>query len=259
VTTNSLRRLRTLFRSLPIYALLMSFSATLLVVSNILATKPIAFGPIWFMPFNDGMIILDAAFITYIFVWAIGDLLGYVYGRLYAGVAIVAGFAAMFIMNAAMQFGIILPASADYQGQAALETVFDFSMRVAAASLIAYLLGAFINLYVLARLKRKFQDRRRWQQFMGSSVFGHVTDTTFFGVFAFAGMFDRPTMVNFIVTGVLYKLAVEALLSPFTVWSAGRIERFERERGGCPDIKMDDDRQDGQQPLKGGKMVIDRL
>lgn len=92
----------------------------MLLVSNLAATKLVAFGPV----ITDGGAVLFP--LTYIF----GDILTEVYGYKYARRAIWTGFGIMLVAVAAFITVRYLPAAAMYRDQAALEAVLGFFPRI---------------------------------------------------------------------------------------------------------------------------------
>lgn len=209
------------------YDLILALFAGCLLISNISATKLVAFGPVTM----DGGIVLFA--LVYIF----GDVLTEVYGYAYARRAIWTGFATMLLAVAAFFVVIQLPPAAEYQDQAAFEAVLGFLPRIVMASLLAYLAGEFINAYILARLKIKTKGKKLWLRLIGSTVVGQIADTTIFALVAFGGMLSGRDMLLFIAAGWAYKTGVEILLLPVTY----RVVDFLKKREGVDayDTKTD--------------------
>ena len=180
--------------------------AAALLISNLSATKLISFGDI----------IIDGGAILFPVVYILGDILTEVYGFKYARRAIWTGFVVMLL--AVLCFTIVryLPAAADYHDQAAYEAVLGFFPRIVAASLVAYLVGEFLNSYMLAKLKVKTKGRKLWLRLVGSTVVGEFFDTIIFCLIAFGGVIGATDMVIYILVGWLFKVAVEIVLLPVT-------------------------------------------
>ena len=188
------------------FDLILAFFASCLLISNLAATKVVAFGPL----------ILDGGAVLFPLVYIFADVLTEVYGYTYARRAIWTGFAVMLLAVVAFTIVGYLPAAPDYTDQEAFSTILGFLPRIVFASLLAYLVGEFINAYVLARLKVKTEGRMMWLRLIGSTVLGGLADTVVFGLVAFGGIFSAQDMLIFIAVGWIFKTAVEVLLLPVT-------------------------------------------
>lgn len=188
------------------YDIVLAFFVAILLISNLSATKLIAFGSI----LTDGGAVLFP--LAYIF----GDVLTEVYGYKYARRAIWTGFAVMLL--AVLSFTIVrfLPAAPIYTDQTAFEKILGFFPRIVVASLAAYLIGGFINAYVLAKLKVKMNGSRLWVRLLGSTVVGQFFDTLVFAIVAFGGVVANSELVVYGLVGWAFKSAVELLLLPIT-------------------------------------------
>jgi len=200
------------------YDIILALFAALLLISNLSATKLIAFD--WL--YTDGGVVLFP--LIYIF----GDVLTEVYGYKYARRAIWTGFVVMLL--AIFSFTVVryMPAAPEYMDQAAFEAVLGFFPRIVLASLLAYLVGEFVNSYVLAKLKVKTQGKKLWLRLIGSTVIGQGLDTTVFCLVAFGGIIGGWEMVTYIAVGWLLKTGVEIILLPVTY----RVIAFLKKREG---------------------------
>lgn len=181
------------------------FAVTLLI-SNLSATKLIAFGPI----------IADGGAVLFPLIYIFGDVLTEVYGYKYARRAIWIGFISMIIAVAAFTIVRFLPGAADYHDQPAFEAVLGFFPRIVLASLLGYLTGSFINSYVLAKMKVRSKGKNLWQRLVASTVVGEFADTVMFCLVAFGGIIGATDMMIYITVGWLFKTAVEIIFLPVT-------------------------------------------
>lgn len=180
--------------------------AAMLLISNLAATKLVAFGPI----LSDGGAILFP--LIYIF----GDVLTEVYGYKYARRAIWIGFGVMLLAVAAFTIVRYLPFPPEYTSQESYEAVLGFFPRIVLASLLAYLVGSFVNSYILAKLKLRTKGKKLWARLLGSTAAGQLFDTVVFGLVAFGGIFGMQDMITFILIGWLFKTGVEVVMLPVT-------------------------------------------
>lgn len=188
------------------YDLILAAFAAILLISNLGATKLIELGPI----------ITDGGAILFPLAYIIGDVLTEVYGYKYARRAIWTAFGVMLLAVLAFTIVRYLPAASFYTDQAAFEAVLGFFPRIVIASLAAFLVGSFINSFILAKLKVKTKGKYLGGRLIGSTLVGETLDTTIFALIAFGGILTAPDMIVFILVGVAFKTVVEILLLPVT-------------------------------------------
>ena len=211
-----------------VYDIVVALFCSFLLISNVGATKLIAVGPIWhpggvaLLPliFDGGAILFP---LTYIF----GDVLAEVYGFAKARRAIVLGFAVA--LTASVIFMIVdhAPPAPGWENQDAWHAVLGFVPRIVIASLCGYLIGQFLNAWVLVRIKARFGTQRLWVRLLGSTIVGEAADTITFCTIAYAGLVPLSTLVNYTAVGYVYKVAVEAVLLPVTYRVIATIKRRE--------------------------------
>ena len=186
--------------------IIIAFYAAMLLISNLAATKLVAFGPI----------ITDGGAILFPLIYILNDILTEVYGYKQARRAIWIGFGVMILAVVCFTIVRYLPGAAEYTAQSAYEAVLGFFPRIVLASLAAYLVGSFLNSYVLAKLKIRTQGKKLWLRLVGSTAVGELFDTVVFALIAFGGILGFGDMMIFILVGWLFKTGVEIVLLPLT-------------------------------------------
>ena len=88
--------------------------------------------------------------------------------------------------------------------------------RIAFASLCAFWVGDFLNSFVLAKMKIATKGRFLWMRTIGSTVIGELVDTALFCTIAFYGVIPPATIVDYTLTGYVYKTLVEVVMTPIT-------------------------------------------
>jgi len=200
---------------------------TCLVVSNIIAVKAVAVGP-FFLP---------VAVILFPLSYIFGDILTEVYGYSRARQVIWIGFGCNALSVAAIWLSIAIPPAPFWtldlgspeKAQEAYATLFGFTPRLLMASLLAYLIGEFLNATVLAKIKVLMEGRHLWVRTIGSTLLGQLADSAVFISLAFYGVIPSGTLANMILTQWLAKTLYEALLTPVTYWAVGFLKRAEQE------------------------------
>lgn len=206
-----------------IYDLVIMAFCVFLLLSNIGATKLIEFGSIPGL----GPILTDGGAILFPLTYILGDVLTEVYGLRGARRAILAGFAVSVL--AALTFWLvqIAPPAADWPNQAAFESVLGFVPRIVLASICGYLVGQFLNAWVLVRIKARTGDKALWARLLGSTVVGEFADTLVFGLVAWIGVLAAPELAKFVLIGFVYKTLVEIVMLPVTYRVIALIKRQE--------------------------------
>ena len=204
--------------------LLTTMFVVILLVSNLVAQKICAFGPVFGHTFfASGALLLFP--VTYIF----GDVFTEVYGFSASRRAIWLGFfgtALLYLMGAVV---IALPGAPGWKNQEAFTAVFGFLPRILGASLVAYWAGEFANSYTMAKLKLLTNGEKLWTRTIGSTVVGQGVDTVLVITLTFAGVqgYSAATLVKIIWQGYLAKVAYEVIATPLTYLVVGWLKRSE--------------------------------
>ena len=141
------------------------------MISNVTATKGIAFGPI----------ITDGGFIVFPLTYVIGDVLSEVYGFKAARRAIFLGFA-MDVAGRARVLGDDLPARrrTSTPTRQRFENVVDAYTQLIVAGLAGFIVGQTINAWAVVAIKERTKEKHLWARLVGSTVVGQLADTVVF-------------------------------------------------------------------------------
>jgi uncharacterized integral membrane protein (TIGR00697 family) len=192
------------FRSF--YPIIAAIFCSLLLISNIGATKFIDFGPIK----TDGGAFLFP--LTYI----LGDVLTEVYGYKAARRIIFTGFGIGILAGFTFWLVQISPAADGWENQAAFESILGFVPQIVAASVIAFLCGQLSNSWTLVWIKRRTEGKQLWARLVGSTIVGEFVDTFVFTFIASLGRLNVSEFLNYLATGYVYKTMYEVILLPIT-------------------------------------------
>jgi uncharacterized integral membrane protein (TIGR00697 family) len=97
------------------------------------------------------------------------------------------------------------------------------------ASFIAYLIGEFLNSYVMAKLKVKTEGKHLWVRTIASTIIGQGADSAVFISVAFYGIFSGADLTSAILSQWLFKVVYEALATPLTYVVVNGIKKAENE------------------------------
>lgn len=206
-------------RNYKYYTWIAVFFVAILLISNIVSTKIVDFGP---FAFDGGTLLFP---LSYIF-W---DILTEVYGYKRSRSIIWMGFGAALLMALTVIVVGRLPSASGRTGQEAYQQILGLTPRIVAASLIAYSVGEFSNSYLLAKIKIWMQGKKLRVRTIGSTVVGELFDTTIFVLIAFWGVFDTPLLISILVSNYIFKVGVEVLFTPITYRVVGKLKKAEHE------------------------------
>ncbi len=191
--------------------------AACLLISNILASKIIMIGP-WSAP--AGVLIFPIAYI-------INDVIVEVWGYAKARLIIWAGFGVNILAAVFFMLAIAMPAAPFYEGQDAFHTILGSSVRIVFASLIAYLVGSFLNAFVMSKFKLMTKGKGFSLRAIASTLVGEGADSLIFIIIAFAGIFPMNVILGMIVTQALLKTIYEILILPLTILVVKKVKAIE--------------------------------
>src|SRR5438093_12097996 len=179
-------------RTSPLLLTLSALFVTVLLTSNLIAVKLIAFGPM----------ILPAAVIVLRPSCRSGGVWTEVYGYAVTRRVIWLGFGCnllfvLFILAAGALPGA--PGAWDAGAQSAFARILGFTPRLLLASFVAYVAGEFLNSFVMARLKIATQGRWLWTRTISSTLVGQGVDSAIFITGAFAGVLPPQVLLRTIV------------------------------------------------------------
>lgn len=154
-------------------------------------------------------------------VFVINDIIVEVHGKERAqsiarsGIAMVAG---VFLFTA---FATALPPSVRFSStESAYDTVFLSSLRIAGASLTAFLIAEMTDIFVFSRLRRKLKNKMLWARTNISNFAAQLADTVIFITLAFYS-FSLPIgnnlkfLIGLIIPYWLLKCCMSVIETPF--------------------------------------------
>lgn len=208
------------------YATITAVFIALLIISNIVAVKLIAFGPFqlgdWVFSF-----IVDGGVYLFPLVYITGDVLAEVYGWRASRRAILTAFAMALLAALTIWIVQISPADPSWTNQAAFESVLGFVPRIVAASLGGFLAGQMVNAWVLVWLKSRSGERLLRTRLIASTLAGQFVDTLVFCTIAFFGVLEGWDFLGYVALGYAIKCLAEVVLLPITTRVIDAVRRAE--------------------------------
>ncbi len=212
-----------------------ALAVTVLLVSNIIAIKPVA---LFTLPFNfigNNLFVVSAAIVCFPVGYIISDILTEVYGFRVARGVIWLGFVCNLLMVFLFWAGGMIPGAVFWENQAEYETILGATGWILLGSFIAYIAGEFTNAAVMVLLKNRTQGRFLWLRTISSTVAGQGIDSILFFTIAFgiSGLWvgedgSWAPVFNAAMCGWIAKSVYEILATPLTYLVVGWLKRTER-------------------------------
>ena len=193
-----------------------------LITSNLFVPRLWRVGNNW-MQLSGAVIIFPISYI-------INDLLTEVYGYKKAMNVIWMGFIMSAFVALAAHVVSILPMPIDDNSQAiaqSFNSLFGMIPRTTAASLLAFILGSYMNSIVLSRMKIATKGKGFGWRAIASTLAGELSDSVFFYPLAFLGTMPVRTILSIIVTQVSVKTLYEIVILPVTALISRKLKAKE--------------------------------
>lgn len=178
-----------------------------LIAANLLETKVIQ---VCGLTLTAGLLVFPISYI-------INDCIAEVWGFKKARLIIWSGFLMNFFVVSLGLIAVALPAAPFWEGAEHFNFVFGMAPRIVCASLLAFLVGSFLNAYVMSKMKvasrgANFSARAVW-----STIVGETADSLIFFPIAFGGVIPWQELLLIMGLQVVLKSMYEVLVLPITI------------------------------------------
>ena len=188
-----------------------------LILANLLETKQIAFGPI---SLTGGLIVFPISYI-------INDCVCEVWGFRKARLLIWGGFAMNFFCVAVAALCDWIPGAPYWHNETGFHAIFGLAPRITAASFIAFLVGSFVNAYVMSKMKIRDGGRHFSARAILSTVAGESCDSLIFFPLALSGVVPSNELPVLILSQIFLKTAYEFVALPLTIRVVKYVKQYE--------------------------------
>ena len=201
---------------------LTSVFVTAMLISNVITAKQVLL---------PGGITMTGAVFIFPITYILSDVFSEVYGYKWSRITCYFAFSMNLFMVIVFSLVIQTPAPSYWTNQEAFATVLGSTPRVMGASLLAYVIGDFVNDRVFRKMKAKHSDELKgfgWRAIV-SSFFGELCDSLVFLPIAFLGQMPLKTLATMTVCQVLIKTGYEVVILPLTTLVAKKTNKYEEE------------------------------
>ena len=188
-----------------------------LIAANLLETKVIQVGS---LTVTAGLLVFPISYI-------INDCIAEVWGFKKARLIIWSGFAVNFFVVALGLIAVAIPAAPFWEGEEHFNFVFGMAPRIVAASLMAFLVGSFLNAYVMSKMKVASQGRNFSARAIWSTVVGETADSLIFFPVAFGGVIAWKELLIMMGIQIVLKSMYEVIILPVTIRVVKAIKKID--------------------------------
>lgn len=172
-------------------------------------------------------ITLTGGFIIFPFTTMVSSIIVEVYGYKNSRQAIWAGV----ILNATFIFFIniiyLIPSSTHWALNDQFKAILVPGMRIAAASLISFIISDFVNSYLMAKMKIKSQGKSLIKRIVVSCGFSFLFDIILFLTLAFYGTMPNEILEKLIFYAYLKKVFCQIALFPVVCYLVYLLKKLE--------------------------------
>ena len=188
-----------------------------LIAANLLETKVIQIGS---LTVTAGLLVFPISYI-------INDCIAEVWGFKKARLIIWSGFAMNFFVVALGLIAVAIPAAPFWEGEEHFDFVFGMAPRIVAASLMAFLVGSFLNAYVMSKMKVASRGRHFSARAILSTLAGETADSLIFFPVAFGGIIAWRELLIMICIQIILKSMYEVIILPVTIRVVKAIKKID--------------------------------
>jgi queuosine precursor transporter len=175
---------------------------------------------------------MSVGMLAFPFTFVLTDVLNEFYGARVARYVTFVAFAFAVLVFVLLACAIAVPWSSaidapDYGGvmPAEFNKVFAGSQRILIASLCAFLVGQFGDIYVFQRLKSLTGSRMLWLRATGSTVVSQFIDTVIVQYIAWVGVLPGTVIFRLLWSSYAVKFLIALGLTPVLYFSNAVLER----------------------------------
>lgn len=160
---------------------------------------------------------LSVAVFSFPIVFLMTDVVGEVYGKQIAKIFVRAGFISTTLFIGYSLLSVYLPwAEAGLWAQDGYNQIFGVSMRVGAASLAAFALAEYQDVWTFFLVKERWGVKYFWLRSLISNLWSQLLDSSLFMVIAFADIYSTRDLISIIITWWLYKVVMGIAYTPLS-------------------------------------------
>nr|AIA15083.1 putative ACR, YhhQ family COG1738 [uncultured bacterium] len=154
-------------------------------------------------------------------IFSINDIITEVHGKERARSVVQSGLLMIVLLLIFSFVATILPPTPRFaKSESAYDTIFTFSIRISAASLIAFSIAEFLDVFIFSKIREKLGKSKLWLRNNLSNFISEFFDSTIFIFIAFYALNkplgeNLPFLIGLIVPYWLLKCFMSIIETPF--------------------------------------------
>ena len=164
--------------------------------------------------------------LIYTFTFFLNNVYAELYGFTYAKRLILQSIICRYIFAFLISFVNYLPSPLYWNLKHEFNAVLGHVLRFTNASVIGYLISAFLNVYLLTKWKHKLNGKLFWVRSLFATSISEGVATFVAGLLAFMGMMPTLNIVQIMLNALLFKL----IYGLIAVWPATFIAYFLKKK-----------------------------
>jgi uncharacterized integral membrane protein (TIGR00697 family) len=208
-------------RDIILIAICLSIYLTSLLAANTLGIK--------LMPFLFGTH-LSVSIFFFPFVFIGTDVIGEVFGKKIAKGFVYAGIVstALFILYTFLS-NIFSWSEASFWVKDGYGQVFDLSLRMAIASLVAFAVGEYQDFLIFWKVTDKLGKKMFWLRSLFSNIWSQFLDTGLFMIIAFAGVYTPHQILLMSIPWWIYKVCMGFVYTPLSYGMINILKYYKKD------------------------------
>lgn len=204
-------------KKIKIMLFLTALSASVLVISNIVAVK------LW----DFCGIAVDGGIAIFPLSYIIGDVVMELYGKKIGDHVVFVGF--LINILAVLVFLLVgaLPEYPGWGGQESYNAILGFMPRIVIGSLAGYITSGLVNNFVFTKIKKRTGEKYLFVRSLGSSLIARVFDILLFDTIAFLGVLSFSEFCSQVAFAYGAGIVLEILLTPLTYLVVKVLKKYE--------------------------------
>ncbi|MBO7664360.1 queuosine precursor transporter [Candidatus Saccharibacteria bacterium] len=204
-------------KKIKIMLFLTALSASILVISNIVAVK------LW----DFCGIAVDGGIAIFPLSYIIGDVVMELYGKKIGDHVVFVGF--LINILAVLVFLLVgaLPEYPGWGGQESYNAILGFTPRIVIGSLAGYITSGLVNNFVFTKIKKRTGEKYLFVRSLGSSLIARVFDILLFDTIAFLGVLSFSEFCSQVAFAYGAGIVLEILLTPLTYLVVKVLKKYE--------------------------------
>lgn len=186
------------------------------------------------MPFIWGTH-LSVSIVFFPIIFIMTDVIGEVYGKKISKLFVLSGVISILLFVLYSIISVIAPWSEKgLWVKESYNQIFAVTVRMSIASLLAFVIAEYQDVFSFFFLKKKFGDKYFWLRSNLSNLWSQLLDSIIFTVVAFLGIYPVKTLIMMIIPWWIFKVIMGFVYTPLSYWGIHLL------RGGKKQIIKDE-------------------